>query len=295
MIADLFAQFRNQYPSGSLTTELLMLHENQYIVRATIALDGNVIATAMTAGPDLEKAEERAQVRALALMKISAFQLSEQASQVVSDASGLPTALPTVEMSLLDKSPRVEAPMPLEAVSKAVPGEAKAFEAAVLEVSSSPLLSENGNDEDRASEDKVSENRASEDRASEDRASEDEGSKDDEGSEDEGLDIPLDEVAEISPFPSEGIPYTQSQNQSQPASSLASAAIATLDTSTSPVDLSDIIAQTDVEMARLGWNSQQGREYLEQTYDKRSRQQLTDEELLAFLLHLESQPTPSVR
>ena len=60
----------------------------------------------------------------------------------------------------------------------------------------------------------------------------------------------------------------------------------------SPVDLSDIIAQTDVELRRLGWTSTQGREYLEQTYGKRSRQQLSDEELLAFLLYLESQPSP---
>jgi len=60
-----------------------------------------------------------------------------------------------------------------------------------------------------------------------------------------------------------------------------------------PVDLSDIIAQTDVELRRLGWGVNEGRTYLEQTYGKRSRHDLTDEELLAFLLHLESQPNPS--
>ena len=78
-----------------------------------------------------------------------------------------------------------------------------------------------------------------------------------------------------------------------PASSLAAAAIENFD-DTNPVDLSDIIAQTDVEMARLGWSSVQGRSYLEKTFNKRSRQQLTDEELLTFLLYLESQATPSI-
>ncbi|MEM8614223.1 MAG: hypothetical protein AAGF93_19545, partial [Cyanobacteria bacterium P01_H01_bin.105] len=63
---------------------------------------------------------------------------------------------------------------------------------------------------------------------------------------------------------------------------------------THPVDLSDIIAQTDVEMTRLGWSSIQGRNYLETTFNKRSRQQLTDEELLTFLLYLETQATPSM-
>ena len=78
-----------------------------------------------------------------------------------------------------------------------------------------------------------------------------------------------------------------------PASSLAATAIENFD-DTNPVDLSDIIAQTDVEMARLGWSSVQGRSYLEKTFNKRSRQQLTDEELLTFLLYLESQSTPSM-
>ncbi|MBE9111243.1 hypothetical protein IQ273_17700 [Nodosilinea sp. LEGE 07298] len=58
------------------------------------------------------------------------------------------------------------------------------------------------------------------------------------------------------------------------------------------VDLSDIIAQTDVELQRLGWGVNQGREFLEKTYSKRSRHDLTDDELLEFLLYLETQPAP---
>lgn len=60
---------------------------------------------------------------------------------------------------------------------------------------------------------------------------------------------------------------------------------------TPSIDLSDIIAQTDVELQRLGWNVNQGREFLEKTYGKRSRHELSDEELLEFLLFLETQPT----
>ena len=71
--------------------------------------------------------------------------------------------------------------------------------------------------------------------------------------------------------------------------SAAAIALENFSTSANPVDLSDVIAQTDVELARLGWTSVQGREYLEKTYGKRSRQQLTDEELMSFLLYLEEQ------
>ncbi|MGB2926895.1 MAG: hypothetical protein WBB82_16465 [Limnothrix sp.] len=59
-----------------------------------------------------------------------------------------------------------------------------------------------------------------------------------------------------------------------------------------PLDFSDIIARSDVELKRLGWTSEQGRNYLLETYGKRSRQLLSDDELLEFLQHLESQPTP---
>lgn len=61
--------------------------------------------------------------------------------------------------------------------------------------------------------------------------------------------------------------------------------------SLSSIDLSDIIAQTDVELQRLGWGTSQGREFLERTYGKRSRHDLSDEELLEFLLYLETQPS----
>jgi hypothetical protein len=63
--------------------------------------------------------------------------------------------------------------------------------------------------------------------------------------------------------------------------------------STGPVDLSDVIAQTTVEIKRLGWSEVQGRNHLQRTYGKRSRQQLTDEELLEFLQYLQAQPSPN--
>ena len=60
-----------------------------------------------------------------------------------------------------------------------------------------------------------------------------------------------------------------------------------------PIDLSEIIAKTDVEMERLGLTTQQGRKHLIQTYGKRGRILLTQEELLEFLQYLESLPTPN--
>ena len=66
----------------------------------------------------------------------------------------------------------------------------------------------------------------------------------------------------------------------------------TLVPSAEPIDFSEVIAKSNMELKRLGWTSDQGRNYLLQTYGKRSRQLLSDEELLEFLQHLEGQPTP---
>ncbi|MER3491021.1 MAG: hypothetical protein C4323_01045 [Mastigocladus sp. ERB_26_2] len=55
------------------------------------------------------------------------------------------------------------------------------------------------------------------------------------------------------------------------------------------------LSQSDlilVEMQRLGWSIAQGRAYLQQKYNKRSRQQLTSTETIHFLKYLKSLPTP---
>jgi hypothetical protein len=54
----------------------------------------------------------------------------------------------------------------------------------------------------------------------------------------------------------------------------------------------EVIFQTDVEMQRLAWTPEQGREHLKKTYGKRERTLLTEVELLDFLQYLASLPTP---
>jgi replicative superfamily II helicase len=57
-----------------------------------------------------------------------------------------------------------------------------------------------------------------------------------------------------------------------------------------PEDNSDEFAKIGVEMQRLGWTIEDGRNYLFQTYGKKSRHVLSREELLDFLHYLQSQP-----
>ncbi len=62
--------------------------------------------------------------------------------------------------------------------------------------------------------------------------------------------------------------------------------------SAEPVDLSEAISKIDVEMERLSWTKEQGRDYLVRNFDKRARSLLTNDELLQFLSHLKTLPTP---
>ena len=98
--------------------------------------------------------------------------------------------------------------------------------------------------------------------------------------------------------PEESFQYSPSHNPSNPSPEpeLAAAPIKSsapqIEIAPEPVDLSDAISKIDVEMERLSWTKIQGRDYLVRTFDKKARSQLSNDELLQFLSHLKSLPTP---
>lgn len=92
-----------------------------------------------------------------------------------------------------------------------------------------------------------------------------------------------------SSFPASPDSASNSGHGSEPAASSASSA----DLTTGGEDLSDEIAQSDVELRRIGWGPKEGRDFLESRFQKKSRHQLTPAELREFLHHLKQQPTRS--
>ncbi|AFY74530.1 hypothetical protein Syn7502_02565 [Synechococcus sp. PCC 7502] len=56
-----------------------------------------------------------------------------------------------------------------------------------------------------------------------------------------------------------------------------------------PIDLSSQLSQIMVEMERIGWTKQQGKDYLQRKYKKSSRDQLSASEVFDFLEYLQSQ------
>ena len=58
--------------------------------------------------------------------------------------------------------------------------------------------------------------------------------------------------------------------------------------SAAPLDMSDALARIDTLMKQLRWTRTQGSQHLQATYGKRTRPELTDEELMEFLRYLEA-------
>jgi hypothetical protein len=64
-LPSLLARFRVSYPTGSLISEFLTVHDGNYAVRALAQVGGTVLASGMAAHPNLEIAEDQAKARAL--------------------------------------------------------------------------------------------------------------------------------------------------------------------------------------------------------------------------------------
>jgi hypothetical protein len=285
----MLAQFQSLYPNGSIITELVQIFQGKYIVRAWIQIDSVTRATGMAGAETIEVAEDQARTRALMVLGIS-------------------------------DSPQTSVEFPSQATS---PGQLNpAFKSVKVELNQSDQASYSSTDQDFATSQwsvpkvreiylsPVSEQNIKTESLSIDAQSPDNGHT---HSEDLNQNVPTtnnglepdpqvenrekmpDNQLEIQTysgnFASNVTPFTPRSYGSQDNVNTQTA-IAKKKKKNGPVDLSDVIAKTDVELQRLGWTAEQGREHLIKTYGKRGRTLLTEEELQGFLKHLESQPDP---
>lgn len=238
----MFSQFQARYPMGSIVSELLQIHNGNYIVRAVVQVGGITLATGMAAAAEIDQAEDQARIRALIILGI------------------YPSADQTQAYRIVDS----------EAETK--------LTSASLGSGLSNFMFENESEGALPSQSDISADWHKEEVA-----------------QPPSLSLPSqlpDQLTGPSVDVSKRNNQTGKAAQSSKASSKNGLQFPAGDaTQTQPIDLSDAIAQTSVELRRLNWSNTQGRNYLQQTYGKRSRQQLTDEELLEFLHYLQSQPS----
>jgi hypothetical protein len=283
----MLTQLQIHYPKGSLVTELVAIDHGQYIVRCLVQNEGTILVTGMAAAHAVEVAEDQARNRALQALGLSLNTTVTQPAQtsVISDQGSMSsTPMPTVSTPVAETpvlpvtkpSPSVTKTQPIqpEIPTTREPSKLFSVEANTPEVTQTTTASQ-----------VVEELTVAEPLVSNELS-----------------------FAEPLPFDSaevETVPEVESDWMTQKVSSatpetpvnsyqkeLEPETTSGVSSTAAPIDFSDVIARTNVELKRLGWTNQQGRDYLVQTYGKRSRQLLTDDELLDFLKHLESEPSP---
>ncbi|MBW4692120.1 MAG: hypothetical protein KME27_10165 [Lyngbya sp. HA4199-MV5] len=313
----LFAQLQARYPASGLLTELVQIHADHFVVRAIVQLGNMTLATSLAAASTVEQAEDQARLRVLALLGIhsSLHPLSIAVPEVpfsTSSATIVPehpfqeATLPAVSLNsvahpstvssiaLPDRdatiAPSPAFPLPAIAPTPLTDLPKTSFSTATVE-SPVPTL-------DR-----------SEMPLEAWEAPLDEAPPDDE-------DVPYDDAPydeepydEPEPFVAEAPDRTPSTNdlptapeapttKSKPRKPSADKETPAADAGTSggaSRDLSSLISQIGVEIDRIGWSKRQGSTYLQKTYGKKTRSELTDDELEDFLTYLNTQPSAESR
>ncbi len=289
----LLLQFQSRYPQGGLCAELLTIHQNQYVVRALVQMGNVTIASAMAAATDLEAAEERAKLRVLECLGLAASLSSPPPTLHVPSLNIPEAALNPVTPTMpnvgtrLNRLPEpqpepVETPaVLLETTSPPAPPMVQptpSLSASALTAgypgSSEPVASTPFSPEIQQKPSPIAPATVAAPL----------------------IDLPTSlsaaanppassptavmEPDEASSATSAKPEKTASRRKAEPAAEASAA-----------VDRSQEVMRIGIEMKRLGWSTEQGREYLKRTYGKRSRQELDDAELLDFLHYLESQPS----
>ncbi|GBF52725.1 hypothetical protein N0824_00574 [Microcystis sp. 0824] len=252
-------KLRQRYPQVALISELVQIDHGKYIVRAIIEIEGKTVVTGLAAADTVEIAEDRARERALLLLEAENtpdLQLVEKISpNNISLPSDLPKPVPSAKKST--KTAKVtEIPRPEAKIEPELP-QVKDIPPAKIE----PELPQVKDIPPAKIEPELP----------------------------QVEDIPL-------PEPEPLLLEMETDNYSL-LSELPEEASLTEEEPPAPepvvvipeeIDYSVLKTKIDVEMKRLAWTTEKGREYLISTYGKKSRLLLTNEELLEFYNYLSS-------
>ena len=265
----MFSQFRAQYPQGRIQTEMLPKIDGLHAFRAIVSQGDAIMGTATAVDSDLEIAEDRAIKRALTIAGIT----FEHSFEGYGDYAGRSPILTQVsrESATINSLPSAHLQPQLESVAKA---HSEPIYRADDDYGDREILQETSHYGDPVPS-QVSNQFAS-------NVSSQVSNPISNPVSNQMSSAMSDPVISSSPNLS---PNTSPSPSSVPIS-------APMPISAEPIDLSDAISKIDVEMDRLGWTKQDGRDYLLRNFEKRTRQELTNQELSQFLNHLKSLPSP---
>lgn len=257
----MFAEFRARYPTGALVSHMLEFAQGQYVVSVSVKQEGEVLATGMAAAGTLEEAEDRARIRAL-----EAFGLVEIDYDGTVHLLGDGTLGDRTDMAQLSGTDPAQPLLAAGVAMATAPQESPS----ISKVTTAPP-DPSSHTPSPASPPKTQTTPASI----------------------PPPDYPLLEFESVtSPDPETASPVSPPSPSPVPLRSPQSAPSPSQPTTsapdpTAPVDLSDAIAQIDLLMRQLGWTKKEGVTHLKTAYGKRTRAELTDQELMEFLGYLQ--------
>lgn len=288
----MLAQFQTRYPTGSLISELLTIYQGKFIVRVSAQVEGINRATGMAAAETLELAEDRARERAIAVL------VNEQTSTPPEATVDVISTEEVGESKRLSQSRKHRDDFIAQTHNQAATTALNDLDVFVSATPDPVTSSDTANERDSQDLSLNDFATTSLDLEPAELAFDFETTPEIPTSSDKSA-ISFSNVTPLVPrsynsadaTASETIAKTKEVGAKPVSQSREHSDDFTVATS-EPIDLSDAIARTNVELKRLEWSNQDGRKYLEKTYGKRSRQHLTDQELLEFLHYLESLPSP---
>ncbi|NEU75997.1 hypothetical protein PI95_026450 [Hassallia byssoidea VB512170] len=265
----MLAQFQSLYPNGSLTSELVQIWSGKYIVRASVQIEGVIRATGMAAAETVEAAEDQARNRALMVLGMTSS---------LSESTVSPKSIPQVQ-----NNPHPALNTTVSVVNSVEQTEEKPEEQTPPPVNVPTTQPEVTSLSDTYNQDYEPRFAMTSNREPEFDIPMQNWAMLDDSSEPEENPLPTPAASNVRQFAPRS--YTTEDVGSPKA-------IGKKSNKSERVDHSDTITKIDIEMQRLGWTTDKGREHLKQTYNKRARSLLDPEELLDFLRYLELQPDP---
>jgi hypothetical protein len=338
-VSALSDRFRQQYPQGSIISDLVQIHGDQYVVKVSVSLENTVLVSTLAADANLMLAENRAMERALTILGIRDLQQpahepvnltvkplpalpvgltnSVEQPQAAMASESLPTNLPEPVANLVETiasrpathgseatsdqtcpqvAPKViESPIIIEETALPPVPAAPAPEPIRIQVGVASGISEqpmNFDIEPSLPEPGV-----------EIAISTTNGKV--------ATDSAPPEIPATLPEPSiETVPEpevtvaksTRTKKAATTQDPLPAVTAhetplteAPLDETTVPIaepplSVTDMIPMINMELKRLGWSKERGREYMVSLYNKRASALLSDDELFGLLQHLQAEP-----
>jgi hypothetical protein len=254
----MFEQFRQQYPQGCISSDLVQIHEDRYVVRVAIQAEGMPLAAALAVDTDLAIAQDQATLKALAIVGIK-----EQLGNVKSEISRslTPTAKaiePTETMPIMPFPIPTVSEKPPTAPNEYPPGFYDQSEESTLEMEEEFSFSTADVEEEKLPVALVPESEEVEPETI--------------------LEVTAPPVAKASKSPKKAM--VEAESIPEPAIPISN---------DSPLTVTDMIPLINMELKRLGWSKDQGRDYMVKLYNKRASALLSDEELFGLLQHLQAE------